>query len=413
MPIMRSPRGRRPVCFSATRADMCKSTCGSERPLTKEELSVTTVAIIGTRGYPSYYGGFETAVRRLAPYLADQGWIVRVYSRPSQVRTNDAELDSRIRVVETRGFDGKSLSTLSYGLTACLHAFFHKPDVALVMNCANGFWLPLLRLRGIPVLVNVDGIEWERAKWGPLAKFVFKLGARLTARFASRIVVDAEAIGDYWRTHFDRDGDFIPYGGDSSPKLELQDDVRPGYILLVARFVPENTILEFLRSVPSLSSMTDVVIVGSSGHGEALEDLAEKAARDHENVHWLGHVSDDRRLFALWQHCGVYFHGHSVGGTNPALVQAMALGAVVVARDTVYNREVLADTGIFCMPQPESIILAVNKALLSDDGLGARAKARAHSDYSWELVNARYDKSLRSLVQPDEVKASRGSAASV
>src|SRR5690606_13265157 len=107
-----------------------------------------SVAIIGTRGYPSYYGGFETAVRKLAPYLAEQGWDVTVYGRPDAVRKGDPEVDRRVRSVLTRGIENKSLSTLSYGLTASASAMVRKPDVAVVMNVANGFFLPLLKLRG-------------------------------------------------------------------------------------------------------------------------------------------------------------------------------------------------------------------------------------------------------------------------
>ncbi len=108
-----------------------------------------SVAIIGTRGYPSYYGGFETAVRKLAPFLAESGWDVTVYGRPGP-ETADPTRDARVHVVTTRGIENKSLSTLSFGLTSCLHAARKRPDVALVMNVANGFWLPLLKLRGHP-----------------------------------------------------------------------------------------------------------------------------------------------------------------------------------------------------------------------------------------------------------------------
>src|SRR5688572_14558732 len=112
-----------------------------------------SVVVIGTRGYPSYYGGFETAVRRLAPFLADAGWDVNVYCRAGQTKDDDEARDPRIRTTNTVGLESKSLSTLSFGLTSVLHALWHKPQVALVMNVANGFFLPLLKLRGIPTVV--------------------------------------------------------------------------------------------------------------------------------------------------------------------------------------------------------------------------------------------------------------------
>jgi glycosyltransferase involved in cell wall biosynthesis len=338
--------------------------------MSQKNEATRSVAIIGTRGYPSYYGGFETAVRKLAPYLAEQGWDVTVYGRPGSTRDDDPQLDARVRRRVSRGLETKSLSTLTYGLTSIVDCFFRKPDVALIMNVANGFWLPLLKARGIPTLVNVDGIEWEREKWGRLAKLVFRWGAKMTARWADELVFDAREIGRRWSEGFDRDGVFIPYGGEPAPEvLPVEPGLTDrGYVLVVARFVPENTILEFIAAAETIAANHDVVIVGSSGYGGEMDDRVAELARGNERVHWLGHVSDDRRLFALWQHAGAYFHGHSVGGTNPALVQAMMLGAPVVARDTVYNREVLDAAGVFVAPRPGTIAEAVER-VLNDPGL--------------------------------------------
>ena len=358
-----------------------------------------SVAVIGTRGYPSYYGGFETAVRRLAPALVDAGWDVTVYGRHGALRDDDPTRDPRVTSRLTRGVESKSLSTLSYGLTAVVDTVRRRPDAALVMNVANGFWLPLLRLRGIPVLVNVDGIEWERAKWGTAAKTVFKLGARASARFGTTLICDAVEIVRRWRQEFRVEGTFIPYGGDPVGDLPVEPGLtHGGYALVVARFVPENSIVEFVEAARRVSRRHDVVIVGSTGYGGELDDLVRDLAAENDRVRWLGHVSDDDRLFALWQHTGAYFHGHSVGGTNPALVQAMFAGAPVVARDTVYNREVLADSGLFVPPEPGAIADAV-EALLDDPGeqqrLREAALRRAEESYSWQSVCDAYEQALR------------------
>lgn len=360
-----------------------------------------SVAIIGTRGYPSYYGGFETAVRKLAPYLADAGWDVTVYGREGTTADDDPELDLRVHRIQTRGVESKSLSTLSYGFTSAVDAIRRRPDVAVVMNVANGFILPLLALRGIPTLVNVDGIEWERAKWGRLAKRVFKLGARVTARWGTRLVYDSREIKRRWEVEFGRDGEFIPYGGEDESDLTLEEGLRPRrYVLYVARFVPENTVDGFLSAVERLASDVDVVIVGSSGYGGEFDEKAASIAERHERVRWLGHLSDDARLHALWQNAGAYFHGHSVGGTNPALVQAMALGAPIVARDTVYNREVLGDAAFFTSPDDASIEAAL-RDLLEDGCAQARlsesARERALAEYTWRHVNGLYDSALRAI----------------
>ncbi|WP_366513388.1 glycosyltransferase [Herbiconiux sp.] len=369
---------------------------------TEEHLAVRrSVAIIGTRGYPSYYGGFETAVRKLAPYLAEQGWDVTVYGRKGS--TVDAEADARVTTRVTWGVESKSVSTLTYGLSSTLDAARRRPDAALVMNVANGFWLPVLKARGIPSLVNVDGIEWDRDKWGGLAKRIFVAGASATARFGDQLVYDAEEIGRRWRADFKVDrGVFIPYGGDVPGELPVEDGLEHRkYVLVVARFVPENTINEFLAAAERLAEDTKVVMVGSAGYGGEIDQAVAALANRMPNLQWLGHVRDDRRLNALWQHAGAYFHGHSVGGTNPALVQAMACGAPIVARDTVYNREVLADNGEFVAATPGAIEAGIRAVLASpqrQEELSVGAFERGRERYSWAGVNAGYEKALIDLI---------------
>lgn len=361
-----------------------------------------SVAIIGTRGYPSHYGGFETAVRKLAPFLAENGWDVNVYCRAGATGEDDVTRDLRVRTTTTVGLESKSLSTLSFGFSSVLHSLWRKPDVALVMNVANGFWLPLLELRGIPTVVNVDGLEWERGKWGRLAKAVFRLGARFTARFGTLLVSDSVEIQRRWRTDFGRDSVFIPYGGDLPDPIEVVSGLEPdSYILLVARFVPENTVSEFFKAAVSLAKDFPVVIVGSSGYDGVLDKTAKRLSERHANVMWLGHVSDDKKLLSLWQHAGVYFHGHSVGGTNPSLVQAMACGAPVVARQTPYNAEVLRTEEHLVDSDPIAIEEALRRMLTNPE---LRAKARVHNreraatQYSWEDVCGNYERLLTTAI---------------
>ncbi|BFM23115.1 glycosyltransferase [Microbacterium sp. che218] len=363
-----------------------------------------SVAIIGTRGYPSYYGGFETAVRKLAPFLCDAGWDVTVFGRPGSVKSDDPDRDPRVRTVQTRGLETRSLSTLSYGFSSVRQAVREKFDVALVMNVANGFFLPRFVRSGIPTLVNVDGIEWDRDKWNGFAKRVFHMGASCTAKSATELVFDAKAIGDRWRSEFKRDGVFIPYGGEERSELPSPLGLkRRSYTLLVARFVPENSISEFFSAVPALSELGPVVLVGSTGYGGPLDEEAGRLASELHNVHYLGHVADDDLLSALWQNAGAYFHGHSVGGTNPALVQAMMLGAPVVARSTVYNREVLADEQQICEPVPSNIVQMI-EALLANPAEQERRStanmARARVHYNWPDICAHYEHALRRLIKP-------------
>lgn len=362
-----------------------------------------SVAIIGTRGYPSYYGGFETAVRKLAPSLLELNWDVTVYGRAGAVRTDDPVGDKRVTSRLTRGFDTRSLSTLSYGMTSTLDAAARRPDVALVMNVANGFYLPALKARGIPAAVNVDGIEWERAKWSPLAQSIFRTGAKCTARWATELVFDSRAIATYWQQQFNIGGTFIPYGGDVPGDLDVPDGLQHrNYVLIVARFVPENSIAEFFGAVPDIAARYPVVIVGSSGYGGQWDEIAQNLADNIASVTWLGHINDDALLLALWQHAGLYFHGHSVGGTNPALVQAMAAGAPILARNTVYNREVLGQDAHFVEADANAISRKVVEMMESPDALDRASQSnvtRASEKYSWTKVCRDYETLLRGLIR--------------
>jgi glycosyltransferase involved in cell wall biosynthesis len=289
-------------------------------------------------------------------------------------------------------------------LTSALDTAARRPDAALVMNVANGYFLPILRASRVPTLVNVDGIEWERAKWNPLAQRVFRTGAGFAARHANGLVFDSRAIESYWRQTFRVTGTYIPYGGDVPPALPVPEGLaHRGYVLVVARFVAENSMQEFFDAVPAIAARHPVVIVGSSGYGGDWDDAARTLAADHPLVTWLGHVSNDPLLLALWQHAGLYFHGHSVGGTNPALVQAMAAGAPILARDTVYNREVLGQAGHFVIPDSDAITKSILALMASSteerEKAGQANLERAIRHYSWAQVCADYESALRGLIR--------------
>ena len=360
------------------------------------------VAIVGSRGYPSYYGGFETLVRKLAPFLADNGWKVTVYSRERIDLGRQNEAHAGVNVVPNWGLETKSLSTLSHGLSAACGTATMRPDVALVLNVANGFYLPLLKLRKVPTLVNVDGIEWEREKWGRTARQIFLAGARATATWADALVMDSTAIALRWNQEFKRTGHYIPYGGDKvadvppPPGLE-----RRGYVLFVARLVPENTVGSFMEAARKLATQWPVVVVGSSGYRGPVEQQLRSLVKEVPGISWFGQIKNDALLHALWNNAGVYFHGHSVGGTNPALVQAMHCGSPTVARDTVYNREVLQQCGLYVAPDPGSIVDVVSELMVDyqwQENLARRARGRAIENFGWDAVAKSYHVALTELI---------------
>jgi glycosyltransferase involved in cell wall biosynthesis len=238
------------------------------------------------------------------------------------------------------------LSTLSFGLTATVDASFRRFDAVLVLNIANGFWFPALRMTRTPFAVNTDGIEWERGKWSRLGRATFRAGARMTARHASTLICDSQAIASIWKELFNRDSIFIPYGAPllddvGNDRLEPLGLAGQPFLLVVARLVPENNVELVLDALDLLGEDPPrAVIVGSANFDSPIE--ARLKANEHaRRVQWLGHVDDQKLLNQLWANCAVYVHGHSVGGTNPSLLQAMGAGAPTLALETPFNAEVL------------------------------------------------------------------------
>jgi glycosyltransferase involved in cell wall biosynthesis len=359
------------------------------------------IAIVGSRGYPSYYGGFETFVRRLAPVLRDRGHDVTVYGRGGGLRFRSRVTDG-IRCVDTPGIETKSLSTLSHGWFASAHASHSDYDVALVVNVAHGFFLEQFQAAGIPTVVNVDGIEWLRAKWGALAKGTFRMGARLTASHGSVLVADSRAVADIWETKFGIRPQHVAYGADVVSD-NGQDRIReiglePGsYLLVVARLVPENNVELFLDAVEGLPARPPVVVVGSANYRCATTRRLEEMHAGGD-VQWLGHVDDQTLLGQLWSNCRLYVHGHSAGGTNPALLQALGFGAPTLALDTVFNREVLN-------PFPRALYPAETEGLrdiiareLREPGSHAtpirQGQSLVRMSYAWEDICAEYESLL-------------------
>lgn len=354
-------------------------------------------AIIGSRGFPSTYGGYETLVRYLARFLVADGHRVTVYCREREGRARVWETEG-VRCIATRGVDSKQLSTLSFGATSHADAMRRRFDSAIVLNIANGYWMPLLRAAGVPFAVNTDGLEWKRAKWSGLGKAVFKGGANLTARLAPELICDSQALGEIWQADFDRPSTFIPYGGEvrgplgSSRVAEL--GLAPGdYVLSVARLAPENNVELTLDAIDRLGDAAPkAVVVGSANFDNPITERLD-ALQAAGRVLWLGHVADQDLLAELWQNAGVYVHGHSVGGTNPALLQALGAGAPTIALDTVFNREVLPfDEHLY--PDDAGALAARITELVGDQArreqMIERGREVVTTRYTWDDVCGRY-----------------------
>jgi glycosyltransferase involved in cell wall biosynthesis len=361
-------------------------------------------AILGSRGFPSTYGGYETLVRYLARHLVSEGHETTVYCR-SRDESRRSWVTEDVRCVATWGRDTKSLSTLTYGMTSVAHASLARYDAALVLNIANGYWLPALKAARIPFAVNTDGIEWERGKWSTLGKAVFRGGASFTARFADELIADSEAIAARWEALFGRTSTFIPYGAPvledmGRDRLEAVPAAAEPYVLVVARLAPENNVELTLDAIELLGDRApNAIVVGSANFDSPIEHRL-RALEDRGVVSWLGHVDDQALLMQLWAHSAVYVHGHSVGGTNPALLQALGAGAPTLALDTPYSREVLREDRQLFPADPRVLARRIEQVAASSDLQDQMRRAGqeiVRQRYSWPDVCRRYTDVLMGL----------------
>jgi glycosyltransferase involved in cell wall biosynthesis len=279
------------------------------------------IAMIGTRGVPARYGGFETCVEEVGRRLVERGHDVVVFCRPDGVSPDGDHLGMRrviLPVVRRR-----SLETLAHTALSVRHQAARDVDVALVFNAANSLFLPVLRARGIPVATHVDGLEWQRGKWGPIGRRFYRLAERLAVRWSDALIADARGIADYYQTEFGARTTQIAYGApinesDDADKLAPLGLTSDGYHLVVARLEPENHVREIVLGYTASQARLPLVVVGSAPYGAAYTARIEAAADDR--VRLLGGIWDQDQLDQLYRHARTYLHGHSVGGTNPSLL---------------------------------------------------------------------------------------------
>ncbi|MCK9899965.1 DUF1972 domain-containing protein [Frankia sp. Cpl3] len=352
------------------------------------------IAFLGTRGVPANYGGFETAVEEIGRRLVHLGHQVTVYCRGE-----GEEEFLGMRRVELPAMRRRSLETLSHTALSAAHAMRHRPDVALVFNAANAPLLPLLRVRGIPVAVHVDGLEWRRGKWAGAGRRYYLLAEALAVAWADDLIADSTAIADYYRWKFQAESTVLTYGapllGPTGTAQVARLGLRPKeFHLVVARLEPENNIDLIARGYLASSSQHPLVIVGGNpyptDHTRRLDQLLASDPR----IMSLGGIYDQELLNTLYAASLTYLHGHSVGGTNPSLLRAMGAGTTVIATGNPFNREVLGDAGFFFTEPAElaRLLEAAEKYAVIGEHYGSRARDRAASEYDWDEVAIGYEK---------------------
>ena len=367
-------------------------------------MPTATLRILGTRGVPAAHGGFETFAEYLALYLVERGWRVVVYCQlegdgPIYEDTWEGVERVCIPVVQPR-----ALGTMVFDWKAIRHAAGYG-DLCLTLGYNTALFNARLRLKGIPSVINMDGIEWSRSKWGPAAKAWLYLNERLGCWLGNHLIADHPEIERHLRTGVRADKiTMIPYGADSvrdTPDEPVRAlGLEPGrYLTLIARPEPENSILEVVQGFSQKRRGLVLAILGDYDvEGNAYHRAVKEAASDE--VRFLGPIYDKEVVQALRFHSWAYVHGHQVGGTNPSLVEALGAGNAVLARDNRFNRWVAGPAARY-FSAVEDFASQLKEICAAPDLLGemqAGSRARFAEAHTWPDVLRRYEELLLRFV---------------
>ena len=356
------------------------------------------IAIVGTRGIPAHYGGFETFAEELSTRLARRGHRVTVYCRQ-----RPAERSYRgVELVHLPTVRHKYLDTMVHTFLSTLHLLARRQDAALYCNAANAVFTLLPRLAGMPVALNVDGLERKRKKWNAAARGWYRISEYLSTLFPSAVVSDAARIRDYYLRRYGKDSTFIPYGAETG-KTATCDAVRelglePGrYFLYVSRMEPENNALLVREAFERVETEFKLALIGDAPYAR---DYIRRVRETKDPRIVMPGAIYGRGYHELTSHCFAYVHATEVGGTHPALIEAMGRGSLVLYLDTPENAEVAGGAGL---PFTAGDLAArMREALAMEEGereeWRRRAVERVAERYSWDAVTDQYEKLLLGLM---------------
>src|SRR5678816_3690805 len=354
------------------------------------------IAILGTRGIPASYGGFETFAEHLSTRLVARGHDVTVYCRAHYVSPRQLEYHGvRLKVLPT--IRHKYSDTVVHTFLSAIHAVSMRFDAALICNAANAPFAPILRLTGTPIALNVDGLEHKRKKWGWLGRRYYLAAERLATMLPNVMVTDAQVIQDYYMARYNAPSEMIAYGSEVERRpdraLVRKWRVEPNrYVLYVSRLEPENNARLVIEAFKRVRTAYRLLVVGDAPYAEQyISDLKARAKGDKRIV-FTGFVfGQDYR--ALQQNAYCYVHATEVGGTHPALLEAMGYGNCVLTLAAPENIETVGDAGI--LYHDEKDLAHKLQRVLRDGSLVQayrnRAQLRVQGNYDWDRVVDKYE----------------------
>lgn len=366
------------------------------------------IAMLGSRGIPHTYSGYEAFLGEVAPRLVSRGHQVIVYCRRGLFQDRPRAYKG-VRLIYVPNIETKELGTFSHTLLCMIDMLFRGVDVSLVVNVANAFHCVIPRLLGKRFAINVDGLDWKRDKWGRAAKKYFYWNAKYVGKICPKgVVTDALEMRRIYLQEFGTPNVSIAYGAniESSSNLEIvrQYGLEPfQYYLIASRLVPENSADLIVRAFAQVHTSRVLAIAGSANYRSAFVDQLKQTSGPR--VRFLGHVGNSEHVKEL--HCNAYgyIHGHSLGGTNPALLKALGYGNCVLALNTPFNREVLQDYGILFDRDPSDLTRKLQHIEDRPEcaaGYRCRAPDRIREAYTWEKITDQYEELFQQLVSGED-----------
>ncbi|MGD0276256.1 MAG: DUF1972 domain-containing protein [Syntrophales bacterium] len=353
------------------------------------------IAIVGSRGIPVYYGGFETFAEMLAIGLVERGHNITVYCPSASSTTNERSYRGVQRVIVPT-IKMKSFEKISSSFISCMHAAFRHYDIILFLGVAPAMFAWLPRITGKKLVMNIDGQEWKRRKWGEISAKYLKISEQIANIFCHAIIADSRVIQEYIKNEYQRDAVFIAYG--AVPGKHKDDAVlakyglrEKGYFLQVCRLEPENNADIVIREYNKVVTDMPLVILGDAPYADEYKKKLHTMAGN--KVKFLGGVYGHD--YNVLRSCAfTYIHAHEVGGTNPSLLEALAAGNCVIVLAVPYNLEVIGNAGLSFTKDEGSLKSAIEKLLgnpqLVDDMYENSVK-RIEEDYTWASIISKYE----------------------
>lgn len=351
------------------------------------------VGIIGTNGLPGKYGGWDQLVIHLTKDLGDRFSFIVYTSYKDTIPGLKEYNGAKIKVVRLKA---NGFQSIPFDIISMMHAALHC-DVLFICGTSGCVFLPLIKPFGKNIVLNPDGQEWRRDKWSKPVQWFLKISEKFGVKFATNIVSDNVKIQEYIKDEYKKNSNLIEYGGDQVLKIKLEEPtaqkygiVKGEYAFKVCRIVPENNIHLILEAFSKHSSM-DLVLIGNWNFSDYGKNLKEKYIR-YPNLKLLDPIYEQKTLDELRSNCGIYIHGHSVGGTNPSLVEAMNLGLFIVSFDVDYNRETTENKVLYFKDENDLLKLLneIDNNQIDREVVKRAMKEIANRRYKWNIITDKY-----------------------